>query len=70
MFFYLIISHYMHRNHRHLFHTWATLSNKTRCFISKGGLCMKQVLVTGIPRTKANFYIFILYANELVLFNE
>ena len=27
-------------SHRHLFHTWVTLTNKT--FISKGGPCMKQ----------------------------
>ena len=31
--------------HRHLFHTWATLTNKTS-FISKGGPCMKQVPVS------------------------
>ena len=34
--------------HRHLYHTWATLTNKLINFISKGGPCMKQVPVTGI----------------------
>ena len=33
----------MQRLHRHLFHTWATLTNKR--FICKGGPCMKQVPV-------------------------
>ena len=30
--------------HRHLFYTWAALTNKP-CFIIKGGPCMKQVVL-------------------------
>ena len=40
------LCHFIICDHRHLFHTWVTLTNKTPCFISKGGPCMKQVPVS------------------------